>query len=472
MREGQESLIRLFEITSRYEVMPKPVVGGSAMGGGALAWALREANPLTRNDLQFASAAMGVWLCSNALPLFIEVEKFIFSSGAAHQLSPLALTQRLLDYFATETQAASATERAGYLADVMIATGLGLSAKSKNWDNVLRTLACDRNKSLNTNATRKLIEWAFDVETGEKRSEADLEALLDVMLRSSGEMTGFDLNQWAYFLLRLELFLAARPLAKRALEMAGTPDFFPQPTGANVTDTAYRCSVGICQDTYAWALCYAGKYADARILLESALRYFQVDQSEWYEVQYHRAHATYWSGEHEEAKNIILAMRNAGIENVWTKRAAHLIAERNPAERQPPSTRYDVIISFAGEDRPYACNLATKLQASGFSVFYDDFERAALWGENLYEYLTDIYQNKGRYCVVLVSSHYARKRWTRLEWRAIQARCFREQSPYCLPVRLDEAELPGLLPTVAYLSLERDGLNAIAEAVVQKLKEM
>lgn len=65
-----------------------------------------------------------------------------------------------------------------------------------------------------------------------------------------------------------------------------------------------------------------------------------------------------------------------------------------------------------------------------------------LWGQSLYEYLTEIYQSRGRYCVVLISKHYRRKRWTQLEWRAIQPRCFSENAIYCLPVRLDDTELP------------------------------
>ena len=33
--------------------------------------------------------------------------------------------------------------------------------------------------------------------------------------------------------------------------------------------------------------------------------------------------------------------------------------------------QYDVALSFAGEDRPYAEQLANRLQTGGHSVFYD-----------------------------------------------------------------------------------------------------
>lgn len=40
---------------------------------------------------------------------------------------------------------------------------------------------------------------------------------------------------------------------------------------------------------------------------------------------------------------------------------------------------YDVAISFAGEDREFARYMAARLRPH-FSVFFDEFERADLWG--------------------------------------------------------------------------------------------
>ena len=45
---------------------------------------------------------------------------------------------------------------------------------------------------------------------------------------------------------------------------------------------------------------------------------------------------------------------------------------------------YDVTISFAGEDRPVAERLASLLVTKGLNVFYDEYERANLWGKDLY----------------------------------------------------------------------------------------
>ncbi len=134
---------------------------------------------------------------------------------------------------------------------------------------------------------------------------------------------------------------------------------------------------------------------------------------------------------------------------------------------------YDVAISFAGEDRDVARALAADLLTSfGIRVFYDEYEQAALLGSNLTEYLIDIYRKKARFCVVLVSRHYREKRWTRHEWRAAQARAFEEpNAEYILPVRLDDTELEGLLPTVGYVDYRQMNLRRIAALIHDKVAD-
>lgn len=131
---------------------------------------------------------------------------------------------------------------------------------------------------------------------------------------------------------------------------------------------------------------------------------------------------------------------------------------------------FDVAISFAGEDRSVAREIALSLKRQGLRVFYDDEEQANLLGECLTEYLVEIYKNRSSYCVVLVSQHYVRKRWTRHEWKAAQARAFEEfDNAYILPIRLDDAELPGLLPTIGFLSLKAQPLKEIIGIIYEKV---
>src|SRR6185503_19148594 len=116
---------------------------------------------------------------------------------------------------------------------------------------------------------------------------------------------------------------------------------------------------------------------------------------------------------------------------------------------------YDLALSFAGEDRQVAENLASLLVRDGIRVFYDSYEKAALWGKDLYQHLQGVYRDKARYCVVFVSAAYSRKLWTKHELRQAQARAFRERQEYILPIRLDDTEIPGLNPTTGYIDLRQ-----------------
>jgi hypothetical protein len=131
------------------------------------------------------------------------------------------------------------------------------------------------------------------------------------------------------------------------------------------------------------------------------------------------------------------------------------------------SLKYDVALSFAGEDREYVEEVAELLAQRGVKVFYDQFERAELWGKNLYVHLDDIYRQQSRYCVVFLSKYYAEKRWTSHERESAQTRAFFENREYILPVRIDDTEIPGIRPTTGYISkLPPSDLVAL---VLQKL---
>jgi hypothetical protein len=130
---------------------------------------------------------------------------------------------------------------------------------------------------------------------------------------------------------------------------------------------------------------------------------------------------------------------------------------------------YDVALSFAGEDRAHVQQLAQCLRRHGIKHFYDTSEQAVLWGQNLFEYLYEVYSKKSRYCVIFLSQDYATKMWTNHERRAAQERALKERGrEYILPIRIDDAEIPGMIDTIAYLSIEL-GNNKICRLLRQKL---
>jgi len=117
------------------------------------------------------------------------------------------------------------------------------------------------------------------------------------------------------------------------------------------------------------------------------------------------------------------------------------------------SFEYDVALSFAGEDRDYVNAVAICLKSSGIKVFYDKFKQVNLWGKDLYTHLDEVYRNKARFCIMFISKHYQRKIWTNHERESAQARAFQENEEYILPARFDDIEIPGVRPTVGYISL-------------------
>lgn len=134
--------------------------------------------------------------------------------------------------------------------------------------------------------------------------------------------------------------------------------------------------------------------------------------------------------------------------------------------------KYHVALSFAGEDRDYVDQVATRLRAEGVDVFYDRFEEVDLWGKDLYTHLSDVYQNKALFTLMFVSEAYEKKLWTNHERRSAQARAFSESKEYILPVFFDESiEVPGLLKTTGYISLKGKSPDELAGLIVQKLKK-
>lgn len=131
--------------------------------------------------------------------------------------------------------------------------------------------------------------------------------------------------------------------------------------------------------------------------------------------------------------------------------------------------RYDVAISFAGEQRFEARAIAKCLSDAGLKVFFDEYEDAMLWGEDLYERLSDVYQNQAGYCITLVSKAYAEKLWTSHERKNAQARALKETKAYILPVRFDDTEIPGLAATIGYLDYGKYGSDGVCAAFLRKL---
>ncbi len=133
---------------------------------------------------------------------------------------------------------------------------------------------------------------------------------------------------------------------------------------------------------------------------------------------------------------------------------------------------YDVVLSFAGEDRKYVEQVATNLLYSEIRVFYDKFSSVDSWGKDLYIHFDEIYRKKARFCVMFLSENYAKKLWTNHERRSAQARAFEEKEEYILPVRFDNTEIPGIVTTIGYINANKYTPKELADMIKEKLEKL
>ncbi|MFD1059686.1 toll/interleukin-1 receptor domain-containing protein, partial [Paracoccus fistulariae] len=146
-----------------------------------------------------------------------------------------------------------------------------------------------------------------------------------------------------------------------------------------------------------------------------------------------------------------------------------ILADCGYARRMAENRDYDIALSFAGEERDYVDRVANLLKERGIKVFYDLFEEADLWGKDLYVHLSEVYHRRAQFTVMFISRAYADKLWTNHERKSAQARAFQEAQEYILPARFDDTEIPGVLPTVGYISLRNRSPEDFVSLVTKKL---
>ena len=76
---------------------------------------------------------------------------------------------------------------------------------------------------------------------------------------------------------------------------------------------------------------------------------------------------------------------------------------------EEPAYEFDVAISYAGEDRELVEEIVRRIKDAGIRVFYDTDYQPAMWGEDLIEYLDQVYRVKARYAIMFISRFYEKK---------------------------------------------------------------
>lgn len=134
----------------------------------------------------------------------------------------------------------------------------------------------------------------------------------------------------------------------------------------------------------------------------------------------------------------------------------------------PPD--FDVLLSFAGPERAFARAIFDVVEANGVRAFLDEEFQHEIWGKNLVEYLSEMYEKRGRYCVALISEAYCSRAFTRVERLAAFDRALREAAEYLLPVRIDGSWPPGLPKATAYVDIRVAGVLGVCELIARKVR--
>ncbi len=128
---------------------------------------------------------------------------------------------------------------------------------------------------------------------------------------------------------------------------------------------------------------------------------------------------------------------------------------------------YEIVMSFAGEQRAYVRESAGYLRNAEVPFFYDEYEEVTLWGKPLAEHLAEVYGGTARYCVMFISKEYLDKVWTTTERRAALAKAMRERQEYILPYRFDDTVIPGLNHDIKYV--QNRTARELADLILRKL---
>ena len=157
-------------------------------------------------------------------------------------------------------------------------------------------------------------------------------------------------------------------------------------------------------------------------------------------------------------------------EKVESQRVINEMGNVSTKHLSDMNKKYDVALSFAGEQRDFVENIAKHLRASGLRVFYDDFEKNSTWGESQLAVFRKVYAEESDYVVLFISEDYCKKYWPVFEAQHSIMRILQGELGRVLPVRFDQSNLPGLPTDIAYLEIrDYPEPSLIAKEICEKI---
>ncbi len=145
----------------------------------------------------------------------------------------------------------------------------------------------------------------------------------------------------------------------------------------------------------------------------------------------------------------------------------------NISENVDLNLMYDIVFSFAGEDRTFVREIVTRLEVKNIKYFYDEDEKVNLWGKDLSIHLDKIYQHSAKYCILIISENYKKKIWTNHELKSALARAVKEKNKeYILPIRLDDTEIEGIRHTLGFIDAKKESIENIVKLIIKKINSV
>lgn len=133
--------------------------------------------------------------------------------------------------------------------------------------------------------------------------------------------------------------------------------------------------------------------------------------------------------------------------------------------------KFDVAISYAGEEEGLAEDLYRLLCQNKVNVFFAKPFKVYLWGKMLTPELKEIYGGiNTKFVVPIISKHYVKKTYPSLEFRTAKEGEKGRNSEIILPLILDRVSLRGLESDRNYIDLQKEGLLSTAKIIVEKLR--
>ncbi|MEA2054398.1 MAG: TIR domain-containing protein [Candidatus Thermoplasmatota archaeon] len=170
-----------------------------------------------------------------------------------------------------------------------------------------------------------------------------------------------------------------------------------------------------------------------------------------------------------DSNNLEKLLSSIVEESIENKESKTLPSTIGASEASADEFEHDIAVSFAGEDRETAEDIANALITEGVKVFYDRFYKVDMWGKKLTSCFQDVYGPKARFVMVLISKHYPIKDWTDFEFSIARGEAKKRKTEFILPVRLDDTKILGIHEDVGYLDLKIEGIKGIVDAVIEKL---